>query len=87
MRLLMSILWCSLIIVRIMGIFDEVRLAKRAEKLEKIIVEAINDSNWRSMQRTIEQLVSWYYWEVSDTYGGHKIHPAIEETFPPKKYM
>lgn len=73
-----------------MGMFSEIAAAGTAEKLEKIILSAMNDSLWDDVRSTVksfvrDNLVEWYYDKCSETWGLYKPNPKILKMFPVKK--
>jgi len=72
-----------------MGMIGEMIAEQTAKKLEKIILNAINNSRWGDVRSAVkgfvkEELVEWYYQECDETYGAFNPNSEILKLFPRK---
>lgn len=71
-----------------MGMFSEANAEATAQKLEGIILKAMNDPRWGDVRSAIsgfakEELVEWYYYECGDAFI--IANPEILKRYPPKE--
>lgn len=64
-----------------MGMFSEANAADNAQRLEKILLEAIKSGNDGVKEFAKKNLYEWYNWELGETFGYVKPNPEIEEAF------
>ena len=64
--------------------FSEANAADNAERLEKIILEAIHSGNDGVMEFAKKHLYQWYCWELGETWGSMIENPEIEKAFESK---
>ena len=64
-----------------MGMFSEIAAADNAERLEKILLEAIKSGNNDIKEFAKKHLYRWYIWELGDTFGMVKSNPEIKKEF------
>jgi hypothetical protein len=64
-----------------MGMFSEANAADNAERLEKILLEAIRSGNESVKAFAKKHLYPWYDLELGETWGSVKENPEIKENF------
>ncbi len=64
-----------------MGMFSELNAADNAERLEKILLEAIKSENDNIKEFVKKHLYQWYNWECCESFGIIKANPEIEKEF------
>jgi hypothetical protein len=64
-----------------MGMFSEANAADNAERLEKILLEAIHSGNDGVKEFAKKHLYQWYCLELGETWGAMKENPEIEQAF------
>ena len=73
-----------------MSIISEGIAEQTANKLERIILTAINNRKYGDHRSSVRdfvnnELVEWYYSECDETFGMSKPNPEILKMFPRKK--
>ncbi len=70
-----------------MGMISEINAAATAERLEKILMDALTSGNDTIKEFARKNLYEWYVNECVDSWGLHKLNPEIENTFEKKSKL
>jgi len=67
-----------------MGMISEITAAGTAERLEKILMDALTSGNDTIKEFARKNLYGWYVNECGDSWGLHELNPEIVNVFDNK---